>query len=102
MNTFLGGIFGTSTEGKLTAITRANQNNVNKAVYWGQKYNELRDRVNRAEDKEDYNLVKKLDRQSDIAFNQHLDYMNSLPKREQEKVEKFVFPTFQRAMKKGF
>ena len=91
MNTFLGGISGTSTEGKLTAITRANQNNVNKAVYWGQKYNVLNDARDRAYDNGNDKLYKQLDRQCEAAFNKHLDYMSELPKREQAKVEKFVF-----------
>ena len=91
MNTFLGGIFGTSTEGKLTAITRANQNNVNKAVYWGQKYNVLNDLRDDADGQGNDKLYKKYDRMASDAFNKHLEYMSELPKREQAKVEKFVF-----------
>jgi hypothetical protein len=91
MNTFLGGINGTSTSGKLTAITRANQSNVNKAVYWGQKYNELNDARDRADDAGNQKLYKQLDRQASAAFEKHLDFMSELPKREQAKVEKFVF-----------
>jgi hypothetical protein len=91
MNTFLGGINGTSTEGKLTAITRANQSNVNKAVYWGQKYNVTSDARDRAYDNDNEKLGRQLDRQAEAAFNKHLDYMSELPKREQAKVEKFVF-----------
>jgi hypothetical protein len=62
MSIFLGGINGTSNSGKLTAITRANQNNVNKAVYWGQKYNQLNDERDRADDAGDMKSYVKLDR----------------------------------------
>ena len=91
MSIFLGGISGTSTEGKLTAITRANQSNVNKAVYWGQRYNILNDLRDDADGQGNDKLYKMYDRMASDAFNKHLDYMSELPKREQAKVEKFVF-----------
>lgn len=91
MNTFLGGIFGTSTEGKLTAITKRNQSNVNKAVYFGQQYNVTSDARDRAYDNGNDKLGRQLDRKAENAFNKHLDYMSELPKREQARVEKFVF-----------
>ena len=91
MSIFLGGINGTSNSGKLTAITRANQNNVNKAVYWGQKYNQLNDERDRADDAGDMKSYVKLDRMAANAFDKHLEYMSELPKREQAKVERFVF-----------
>jgi len=91
MAIFLGGINGTSTSGKLTAITRANQSTVNKAVYWGQKYNQLNDERDRADDAGDMKSYVKLDRMAANAFDKHLEYMSELPKREQAKVEKFVF-----------
>lgn len=91
MNTFLGGIFGTAKPKTLTALTKKNQSNVNKAVSWGQKYNELNDARDRANDMGDEKLYRKLDRQAEAAFNKHLDYMSELPKREQVRVEKFVF-----------
>lgn len=91
MAIFLGGITGTSTEGKLTAITRANQSKVNKAVYWGQRYNILNDLRDDADGQGDEKLYRKYDRMASDAFNKHLEYMSEIPKREQAKVEKFVF-----------
>jgi hypothetical protein len=91
MNTFLGGIFGTSKPKTLTALTKKNQTNVNKAVYWGFRYNELNDLRDDADGQGDDKLYKKYDRMASDAFNKHLDYMSELPKREQVRVEKFVF-----------
>ena len=36
-------------------------------------------------------LYRKYDRMASDAFNKHLEYMSEIPKREQAKVEKFVF-----------
>jgi hypothetical protein len=91
MNTFLGGIFGTSKPKTLTALTKKNQTNVNKAVYWGFRYNELNDLRDDADGQGDDKLYKKYDRMASDAFNKHLDYMSELPKREQVRVEKLVF-----------
>jgi hypothetical protein len=92
MAIFLGGINGTGSANKLTAITKANQTYVNKAVYWGMKYNELNDDRDRADDAGDMKSYVKFDRMAANAFDKHLEYMSELPKREQAKVEKFVFP----------
>jgi hypothetical protein len=92
MATFLGGINGTSSSNKLTAITKKNQTNVNKAIYWGMKYNEINDMRDRADDSGDMKAYRKFDRMAANAFDKHLEFMDSLPKGEQARVERFVFP----------
>ena len=93
MATFLGGIFGTSKPTpQVTTKSRKNQTNVNKAIYWGMKYNQLNDLRDKADDIGDEKAYRKYDRQCEAAFDKHLDYMSELPKSEQKKVEKYVFP----------
>lgn len=91
MATFLGGINGTSSSNKLTAGTKRNQANLNKAIYWGMKYNEINDLRDRAYDSGDEKAYRKYDRMASNAFDKHLDYMSELPKKEQARVERFVF-----------
>ena len=90
MNTFLGGIFGTEKP-KLTAASKKNQTNVNKAIYWGIKYNEINDERNAADDAGDMKSYVKFDRMAANAFDKHLDYMSELPKSEQKRIEKLLF-----------
>ncbi len=89
MAVFIGAVRGSSN--KLTATTKKNQSNLNKAIQWGMKYNQLNDMRGRASDMGDERAYRKLDRQCETAFDKHLEYMVELPKKEQARVEKFVF-----------
>jgi hypothetical protein len=77
---------------KLTAITKKNQSNVNKAVFHGMRYIVLNDLRDDADNMGDDKLYKKYDRMCANSFDRHLDYMNELPKREQKRVELFLYP----------
>ena len=92
MATFLGGINGTSSSNKLTAKSKKNQTIINKAIYCGMKYNEVNDMRDRADDAGDMKSYVKFDRMAANAFDKHLEFMDSLPKGEQARVERFVFP----------
>ena len=92
MATFLGGINGTSSSNKLTAKSKKNQTIINKAIYWGMKYNEVNDMRDRADDAGDMKSYVKFDRMAANAFDKHLEFMSELPKTEQARVERFVFP----------
>jgi hypothetical protein len=89
MAVFIGAVKGSSN--RLTATSRKNQANLNKAIYWGMRYNELNDMRDRASDMGDERAYRKLDRQCEVAFDKHLDFMGELPKKEQARVEKLVF-----------
>jgi hypothetical protein len=77
---------------KLTAITKKNQTNVNKAVFHGMRYIVLNDLRDDADNQGDEKLVRKYDRMCATSFDRHLDYMDQLPKREQKQVELFLYP----------
>lgn len=74
----------------LTAFTKKNQVHLNKAIYWGGKYNELVNMADAAEDLGDTKLCNKLHIQQADAFNKYLEHMNSLPKKEQSRVVKLL------------
>lgn len=72
----------------LTAFSKKNQVHLNKAIYWGGKYNELVNMSNAAEG--DSTLRNKLLKQQENAYNKFLEHMDSLPSREQSRVSKLL------------
>jgi hypothetical protein len=77
---------------KLTAKTKKNQTNLNKAVFHGMRYIVLNDLRDDADGQGDEKLVRKYDRMCAESFDKHLDYMNELPQYEQKRVELFLYP----------
>lgn len=75
----------------LNAKSKKNQSNLNKAILWGRKYNTLNDQRDIADGNGDERLYRKLNRQCEVAFDKHLEYLHELPKSEQKRVEKLVF-----------
>ena len=88
MAVFIGAVRGSNP---LTARTKKNQTNINKAVYWGKRYEELVNLGYNAENNDDFKLQRKYERKQEDAWNKFVDYFNELPKSEQKRVEKFVF-----------
>ena len=92
MNTFLGAINASGTSPKLTAASKRNQTNLNKAIYWGMKYNQVNDLRDVADNNGDMKAYRKYDRMAENAFDKYLEYLDSLPKTERNRVERLVFP----------
>lgn len=88
MAVFIGGIGSSNT---MMAKKKQNQTNFKKAIYHGMRYNEIVNLAFRAGDMGDEKLQRKLERQQEMAFDKHLEFMNQLPKYEQARVEKIVF-----------
>ena len=76
------------------AINAKHQSVVNKAVSWMEKYelaNEQRDIASENTEcdyEEDDKLWRKWDRRCIQAYDRHIEYMNELPKREQDNIER--------------
>ena len=85
----LGGIIGTK---ELTAKTKVNQSNLNKAIYWGRKYNAVVDAQQRADDAGNEKEARRLSRLEENVYDKYVNYRDELPKYEQAKVEKLIFP----------
>ena len=85
----LGGITGTK---ELTAKNKANQSNLNKAIYWGRKYNQVVDALNLAEDADNQKEARRLSRLEENVYDKYVNYRDELPKYEQAKVERLIFP----------
>ena len=67
---------------KISAITRKNQAQVNKAVKYLVKYNELNDLRNIADGNGNEKEYNKLDTQCAKCFDNYLEAIDELPKRE--------------------
>lgn len=75
----------------LTAFSKKNQSKVNKALYWGAKYNVLNDARELAYNEGDERLHRSLDNKCLNTYDKYLEYFDVLPKREQKRVEKIIF-----------
>lgn len=79
---------------EVKAVNPKYQSVVNKAVNWMEKYELANDQRNIASDnsehdyEEDDKLWRKWDRRCIKAYDKYLEYMEELPKREQDKVER--------------
>lgn len=79
---------------EVKAVNSKYQSVVNKAVNWMEKYELANDERNIASDntecdyEEDDKLWRKWDRRCIKAYDKYLEYMEELPKREQDKVER--------------
>lgn len=74
MAVFIGAIKGAV---KLTARAKKNQTNINKAIYWYNRYSYF---VN----------MDEYPRKQEDAWNKYVDYLNELPKSEQKRLEKLL------------
>ena len=76
------------------AINAKYQSVVNKAVSWMDKYESADEQRNIASDnteceyEEDDKLWRKWDRRCVQAYDRYLEYMDELPKREQDNIER--------------
>jgi RNA binding exosome subunit len=75
----------------MQAITAKNQKTVNKCVKAHERYNELNDMRNAAEDNDNMKLYAKLDKQCANAFDKYLEFLYELPKNQQQAIEKHFF-----------
>jgi hypothetical protein len=76
---------------KISAITRKNQAQVNKAVKYLVKYNELNDLRNIADANANEKEYNKYERQCGKAFDNYLEAICDLPKREIAQIEKVLY-----------
>jgi len=80
---------------KVTSITQKNQSLVNKAVKWLNKYDEYntqRDFIsdNLECDEDDSKEWRQINKKCEVSFDNYLDYLWDLPKREQNNIEKIA------------
>jgi hypothetical protein len=75
----------------LIAFSKKNQSLVNKALYWGAKYNTLNDARDVADNDGEERLYRSLDNKCANTFDKYLDYYDALPKREQKRIDKILF-----------
>jgi hypothetical protein len=75
----------------ITAINPKNQSLVNKAVKYLQKYYELNDLRNVADDNGAEKELKKYNRMCEDVFDKYLDALAELPKGQQQIIDKLIF-----------
>ena len=85
---------------KVTSITPKNQSLVNKAVNWLNKYNAYNDQRdfiirdyfsdNLECDEEDSKDWRQINKKCEVSFDKYLNYLEDLPKREQNNIEKIA------------
>jgi putative IMPACT (imprinted ancient) family translation regulator len=73
---------------EITAVTKKNQKQVNKAVKCLIAYNSLNDLRNLADNECDEKLTAKFDRKCELAWDKYCEAIYYLPKREIQKIEK--------------
>ena len=84
---------------KVTSITQKNQSLVNKAVNWLNKhdaYNTQRDFIsdNLECDEDDSKEWRQINRKCEVSFDKYLNYLEELPKREQNNIDKIANLTY--------
>jgi hypothetical protein len=95
MSIFLGGIGAVNKlNTPIKAVSKRNQTNINKAIFFDAKYDKLNDQRDEAYNNGDERLGRKLDRLCEIAFDKYLDYANQLPATERKRVEKYTMNKF--------
>lgn len=75
----------------IKAINPKNQSLVNKAVKYLQKYYELNDLRNVADDNGAEKELKKYNRMCEDVFDKYLDELAELPKGQQQIIDKLIF-----------
>jgi hypothetical protein len=75
---------------KMIAINPKNQTIVNRCLKALDRYNELNDKRNAADDNGDMREYRKLDRQCEDAFDRYLTFLWSLPKNQQNEINKIL------------
>jgi hypothetical protein len=75
----------------IQAINPKNQSLVNKAVKYLQKYYELNDLRNVADDNGAEKELKKYNRMCEDVFDKYLDALAELPKGQQQIIDKLIF-----------
>jgi hypothetical protein len=75
----------------IKAINPKNQSLVNKAVKYLQKYYELNDLRNVADDNGAEKELKKYNRMCEDVFDKYLDALAELPKGQQQIIDKLIF-----------
>ena len=75
----------------IKAINTKNQSLVNKAVKYLQKYYELNDLRNVADDNGAEKELKKYNRMCEDVFDKYLDALAELPKGQQQIIDKLIF-----------
>jgi len=78
----------------ITAKTKKNQSNLNKAIDWGKKHFRISDARDRAYDDDNMRLARSLDRQAESSFDKYTTYLEMLPKAEQKKVDNYVLNNY--------
>ena len=89
MAVFLGAV--DATNRPLKAISKKNQKNMDKAIYYDHLYDGLNDERDRADNDGNERLKRQLDRKCEVAYDKYLDYLHQLPMGEQKRVEKYTF-----------
>jgi len=75
----------------IQAINPKNQSLVNRAVKYLQKYYELNDLRNVADDNGAEKELKKYNRMCEDVFDKYLDALAELPKGQQQIIDKLIF-----------
>jgi hypothetical protein len=75
----------------IKAINPKNQSLVNKAVKYLQKYYELNDLRNVADNNGAEKELKKYNRMCEDVFDKYLDALGMLPKGQQQIIDKLIF-----------
>lgn len=76
------------TNKQTKAISPKNQSNLNKAIQWLEKYNKANDLRNMSDDEGNEKLFIKHEKACEHSYNKFLEYMEELPKSQQNKVYK--------------
>jgi len=72
----------------MKAINPKNQALVNKAIQWLEKHNAFNDQRNIADDIGDEKAYNKLDKKCESSYDKFLEYMEELPKNQQNLIYK--------------
>lgn len=72
----------------LLSVNKAHQSKVNKAVKYLVRYNNLNNLRDKADNNGEEKEYNKLNRQCEIVFDNYLEVVLELPKRERERIEK--------------
>lgn len=75
---------------KISPKKKQNEANMKKAIYWGNRYNELVNLNYKAEDSGDYKLSRKYERQQEAAWDKYNEFRDELPIADKKKVDKIV------------
>jgi hypothetical protein len=74
----------------IIAVNKVYQSKVNRAIKWNDKYDALNRLREVADGDGDEKLERKLDKQCSNAYDNYLDIVYDLPKREQNNIDKFL------------